>query len=87
MSPFEIGMIACFGVSWPLSILKLWQTKRSDGKSLSFDGIVFVAYIFGILHKLFYNFDPVITLYILNMLMIMIDIILIIKYRNKKSHN
>jgi hypothetical protein len=83
MSPFEIGMMICFGVSWPLSILKLWQTKRSDGKSLIFDGIVLLAYVFGVLHKLFYNYDPVIVLYIFNMLLIIVDILLIIKYRNK----
>lgn len=83
MSPFEIGMMVCFGVSWPLSILKLWQTKRSDGKSLTFGGIVLLAYVFGVLHKLFYNLDPVIVLYIFNMLMIIVDILLTIKYRNK----
>jgi hypothetical protein len=83
MSPFEIGMMVCFGVSWPLSILKLWKTKRSDGKSLKFSGIVLLAYMFGILHKIFYNFDPVIVLYVFNMLMIIVDILLTIKYRNK----
>ncbi|MDR2438648.1 MAG: hypothetical protein LBE12_04655 [Planctomycetaceae bacterium] len=83
MSPFEIGMMVCFGVSWPLSILKLWQTKRSDGKSLTFGSIVLLAYVFGVLHKWYYNYDLVILLYMFNMLMIMIDIMLTIKYRNK----
>jgi hypothetical protein len=85
MSPFEIGMLVCFGVSWPMSIWKQWKTKRSGGKSRTFAVLVILGYFCGILHKIVYNFDPVIFLYIFNTLMIIVDLILTIKYRRITS--
>ena len=86
MSLFEIGMLVCFGISWPLSILKQYQSKRSEGKSLLFAAIVFFGYIFGILHKSFYHFDLVILLYIMNIVFVMIDMGLTLYYRYKKRN-
>jgi len=74
MSIFEITMLVCFGSAWPASIYKSYTSKTARGKSLSFLFIVFVGYIAGILHKLFYNLDWVITLYALNGLMVLLDI-------------
>ncbi|MDR1924498.1 MAG: hypothetical protein LBQ66_08985 [Planctomycetaceae bacterium] len=84
MSPFEIGMLVCFGISWPISILKLLRAKSSEGKSMTFAIVVVAGYFCGMFHKLFYNLDPVIFLYVLNTLMIMLDLLLTIKYRQKK---
>ncbi len=85
MSPFEIGMLICFGASWPLSILKLWRTKRSDGKSRLFGVIVLIGYICGILHKLFFSLDIVILLYVVNLVLISFDLYLVLLYRNNKG--
>ncbi|MDR1493897.1 MAG: hypothetical protein LBT05_14440 [Planctomycetaceae bacterium] len=84
MSPFEIGMLAAFGVSWPISIWKLWKAKRSDGKSVGFALIVILGYLSGITHKVCYNFDLVILLYIFNTLMVAVDLALTLWYRRKK---
>ncbi len=85
MSPFEIGMLICFGISWPISIYSLWRTKRTEGKSLVFGVIVLVGYVCGILHKQFYHYDSVIYLYILNLLFVSIDITLTVYYRSVKK--
>jgi hypothetical protein len=84
MSPFEIIMLLCFGVAWPFSIWKSWKTGRSEGKSRRFLVIVLFGYVAGILHKIFYKLDGVIVLYVLNMVMVGIDLALY--YRNVRRH-
>lgn len=81
MSPFEILMLILFGMSWPFSIYKSWESKSTAGKSIIFLGIVLLGYVAGVIHKLLFSFDFVIYLYILNGLMVSIDIVLY--YRNK----
>jgi len=82
MSIFEFIMLVCFGAAWPVSILKSWNSRTNNGKSLSFLIIVLVGYVAGILHKIFYLYDMVILLYFVNFTMITID--LLIYYRNSK---
>ena len=81
MSVFEIIMLVCFGAAWPVSIYKSYRSRSNDGKSVVFLYIVFVGYIAGVLHKIFFNYDLVIFLYALNGLMVLLDIC--IYYRNK----
>lgn len=82
MSIFEIIMLLCFGTAWPFSIYKSYKARKNSGKSVVFLYIVIIGYISGILHKLIYNYDVVIFLYILNSLMVIADILLY--YRNSK---
>lgn len=85
MSVFEIIMLLCFGAAWPVSIYKSYTSKVNNGKSVFFLYIILVGYVAGILHKVFYNFDKVLFLYILNFMMVFTDIALY--YRNQKlSH-
>jgi len=81
MSIFEIGMLLCFGAAWPFSILKTLRRKDVSGKSVLFLLIVLLGYIFGILHKVFYNFDKVVYLYALNGLMVSTDIALYLRFK------
>jgi hypothetical protein len=82
MSIFEITMLVCFGAAWPASIYKSWTAKNTAGKSVLFLYAILIGYIAGILHKIFFAFDGVIFLYILNGLMVTTDIILY--YRNER---
>ncbi len=82
MSPFEIIMLLCFGAAWPFSIYKSYKSRKNSGKSVAFLYIIVVGYIAGILHKLIYNYDAVIFLYVLNSIMVTIDILLY--FRNKR---
>lgn len=83
MSIFEIGMLVCFGAAWPASIAKSYRSRSTEGKSILFLFILLTGYIFGILHKVYYRFDYVIFLYILNSLMVLTDIILY--FRNRRA--
>lgn len=89
MSIFEIIMLLCFGAAWPFSIYKSYKSKSINGKSFLFLLIVLLGYVAGILHKLFYNFDNVIYLYILNMIMVGADMVLYLRNcrYSKSSHS
>ncbi len=81
MSVFEILMLICFGAAWPVSIYKSWKSRTAGGKSLFFLVIIFLGYIFGVLHKMFFNFDYVLYLYLLNGVLVLIDILLVFRNR------
>ena len=81
-SVLEIGMLVCFGASWPVSIYKSWTSRTAKGKSFLFTCLLFVGYIFGILHKVFYGRDAVIALYALNLVLISVDMCLY--FRNRR---
>jgi hypothetical protein len=84
MSVFEAGMMICFGVSWPVAVIKTYKTKCVQGKSIYFSFLILLGYICGIVHKLLYSFDFVIWLYLLNTSFLLLDIILWFRYRNNK---
>ncbi len=75
-SMLEVMMLICFGFSWPFSIIRSYKSRTSKGKSLIFLILLVLGYISGILHKLLISFDLAIILYIVNMIMISIDIAL-----------
>ena len=76
-------MIICFGLSWPFSIWKAYHTRQNGSKSIIFLWLICLGYFAGIAHKILYNYDLVILLYILNALMVLIDIGLF--YRNSRE--
>jgi hypothetical protein len=80
MSFFEAAMLICFGASWPLSIAKALRTRQVAGKSRAFLLVVFAGYLCGITHKLLYSLDWVVSLYILNALMVLIDFTLYVRF-------
>lgn len=85
MSPFEIMMLSCFGISWPIAVIKSLRTKKATGKSVLFMSLILVGYIAGILHKLLYSFDFVIILYVFNLLMVLWDLVLTIVYQRREK--
>jgi hypothetical protein len=87
LSIFEIVMLVCFGVSWPVSIAKTLRTKVVVGKSPLFMAIVCVGYISGMMHKLFYSMDWVIILYIANLVLVIVDIALYYRYLPRRGDN
>lgn len=80
-SYYEILMLLCFGVSWPVALLKTYKTKSVKGKSFLFLLLVLMGYVFGTIHKLIYNFDYVIWLYIINGVLVFADMTLWFIYK------
>ncbi len=85
MSIFEIAMLVCFGISWPISIRKAIKTKVVEGKSPLFMTIVCLGYLSGTVHKALYSFDLVIALYILNFFLVATDLFLYYHYLPRQS--
>jgi hypothetical protein len=82
MSIFEAGMIICFGISWPVAIMKTLKTKSVHGKSRLFLFLVLGGYGLGMLHKIFYSLDFVVILYAFNFTMVLIETCLCFRYAN-----
>ena len=78
----ESGMLFCFGFAWPFNIHKSYKARANTGKSLLFLIVIWTGYLLGILFKaLSPNTDFVLWLYVLNIILVSIDIALY--YRNK----
>lgn len=71
---FEVLMLVCFGAAWPVSICKSYRSRTTAGKSVVFLVIVEIGYAAGICFKLTGTLDYVSALYVLNSLMVLVDI-------------
>lgn len=84
----EILMIAAFGASWPMNVIKSIKTRSTKGKSLAFLILIFVGYICGIASKLVAPSFKwyVMFFYVLNIVMVGADIVLYaVNYRREQK--
>ncbi len=84
MSIFEALMLICFGVSWPVSIIKTLRTRIVAGKSPLFMAIVCLGYISGIVHKSLCSRDWIMALYIVNAALVATDLALYFVYARRE---
>ena len=82
MKIFEMGMLICFGASWPVSVWKSITSRTTKGKSIFFLFLIFFGYLSGLTYKILDGFDYVSWLYIFNAIMVGTDILLF--FRNRK---
>lgn len=70
-------MLVCFGVSWPFNIYKSLRSRTAKGKSLQFEILVVIGYLFGLAGKFISNdVTYVVAVYILDLAMVSTDIVL-----------
>lgn len=81
-SIYEILMLVCFGISWPVALFKTYKSKCVKGKSFLFLFLILLGYVFGTIHKVIYNCDYVIWLYIANAILVLADMTLWFKYKD-----
>lgn len=82
-SIMETVMVICFGLSWPLSIIRSYRAKTAKGKSIFFAIFIVVGYIAGILAKtITHSFNLAYYFYYINVVMVSIDISL--WFRNRR---
>ena len=86
MKIFELVMLICFGLSWPISVYQSIKTKSTKGKSVFFIFAVIIGYVSGIIGKVV-NGDVsyVLVLYCINLAVVTAD--LAIYYVNKKRES
>lgn len=86
----EVVMIVSFGASWPLNVIKSYKVRTTKGKSLPFLLLILFGYVAGITSKFvneayMANIGEkwyVLFFYILNFIMIVVDLVLY--FRNLK---
>jgi len=85
----EGGMLVCFGISWPVDIVRTIRTGRTEGKSLAFMSLVLAGYVLGMGAKLARvagtgQWPELITLlYVFNSVAIIADIAVTLRLRRR----
>ena len=76
-SILETMMILCFGISWPLSIARMYKSRTTGGKSVLFSCFILIGYLCGIASKMMtHNYNLAFVFYIINTCMVTVDILL-----------
>ena len=81
ISAFEAVMLVCFGVSWPVSVVKSYRARTTQGKSLVFLLAIWIGYVFGLAGQLLLAVETgelpyVLFIYAFNLLVVSLDLIL-----------
>ena len=85
---FEIIMIVCFGMSWPMNVIKSYRARTTKGKSLAFLLLISTGYVFGIIGKIISGSFKwyVMFFYVLNLCMVLTDVAMYVRnYRLDKQ--
>ena len=87
MQIFEFIMLACFGLSWPISVYKSIKSKSTQGKSVVFIIAIIIGYISGIIGKIVNNqLTYVLIIYCFNLIVVSADLVLFfINRKNEKE--
>ncbi len=73
---FESIMLICFGLSWPMSVIKNIRAHSAKAMSLPFILLIITGYIAGIAAKIMSgNFSYVLAIYFLNLLFVSANLV------------
>lgn len=86
---FETIMLVCFGLSWPINVVKAYKAGTTKGASLPFILLIITGYFAGITAKIVNGqFNYVFIVYIINLLIVMLNVIVYFRnYRLDKKAN
>ena len=88
MQIFEFIMLACFGLSWPISVYKSIKSKSTQGKSITFIIAIIIGYVSGIIGKIVNNqFTYVLIIYCFNLVVVSVDFALFFINRKTEKKN
>ncbi|MDD3123610.1 MAG: hypothetical protein PHC62_08890 [Candidatus Izemoplasmatales bacterium] len=84
---FEVGMMICFGFSWPIACVKAYNGRTTKGISIYSVTLILTGYAFGITYKILNgNINYVIIAYILNFTIVSIYALIYIRnYKIEKK--
>lgn len=90
----EALMILFFGLSWPTSVMKSYNSRTAKGKSALFEILIWIGYVFGVTRKILQYKEYILNgkepeflfwfawfFYIFNMACITVDLILYVRNR------
>lgn len=71
----EMGMLICFGFSWPMSLYKNIKAKSARAMSLPFILLIVGGYVAGIAAKIYSNaINFVLVIYVLNLVIVSVNL-------------
>lgn len=79
----ETVMLVCFGLSWPINLLKAYRARTAKGSSLFFILLITVGYVAGTAAKLVSGqITYVLAVYVINLIMVLAN--LAVYFRNRR---
>ena len=79
----ETVMLVCFGLSWPISVIKNIKARSAKNMSLKFTLLIIAGYIAGISAKIISGtFNYVLAVYFINLIAVSCNVF--VYFRNKK---
>lgn len=83
-SILETIMLVCFGLSWPINVIKAYKARTAKATSLPFILLIFTGYIAGICAKIVNvsnkPLDYVFVVYLINLAIVSLNIV--VYFRN-----
>jgi len=84
---FESVMLICFGLSWPMSVVKNIRAHTAKSMSLPFILLIITGYIAGITAKIYsHNFSYVLAIYVINLIFVSANLVVYFINRNYDHH-
>ena len=86
---FETIMLVCFGLSWPINVVKAYKARTTKGTSLPFILLIITGYLAGITAKIVNGqFNYVLIVYIINLIIVMFNVVVYFRnYRLDKKNS
>ena len=80
-SIIETIMLVCFGLSWPINVIKAYKARTAKATSLPFILLIFTGYIAGISSKVVSGqMNFVFVVYLINLAIVLLNIV--VYFRN-----
>lgn len=80
-SIFETIMLICFGLSWPLNVIKAYKARTAKGTSLPFIILIITGYLAGITAKIVtHQINFVLVVYLINLAIVSLNVV--VYFRN-----
>ena len=84
----EIIMLICFGLSWPISLVKNIKAKTAKNMSFEFTLLIIIGYIAGIVAKILSKqLNFVLIMYVLNFIIVFCNLVVYFINRQHDKKN
>lgn len=84
----ESIMLICFGLSWPVSVVKNIKAHTAKSMSLPFILLIITGYIAGISAKIYsHNYSYVLVIYVINLIFVSTNLVVYFINRNYDHHH
>ena len=77
---FETVMLICFGLSWPINVVKAYKARTAKSTSLPFLLLIITGYLGGIAAKIVNGqINYVLIVYLINLSIVLLNLVVYIR--------